>query len=347
MRRPLKFLPILGWMLILVGGGTLLLWPEWAPCPVLASLGLAVVPLRDAWRGARGTALRAAILWAILAIGLGALEQIAALREPFATGRPVAGHWSYLATLTAFAASISVLNARRPGGGAWAILMGLLVLVFLLPWVEGSGLARGGDGWDRLRLDSPWTLFYGVIVLAGGTNYLPTRYGPAAAWLIAAFLLELLGLTRTDWPLTWRARIWSASSWALAASAWTAWVLGTAREDLPPGPERLWVWFRDHWGVVWALRVQDRFNRSAEATGWPVRLAWPGFVPAPRSDEAVETSVAVEATLKGLLRRFADAERIERAAGREPSTQRLPNPGPLPGGEGDNLAASPPGREPG
>src|SRR5947208_1414419 len=82
----------------------------------------------------------------------------------------------------------------RPGGGAWAFRMGRLGLVSLLSWMEGSGLAVGAGGWDRLRLDSPWTLFYGLLVLAGGTNFLPTRYGPAAACLILAFVLEYLGL---------------------------------------------------------------------------------------------------------------------------------------------------------
>ena len=77
-------------------------------------------------------------------------------------------------------------------------MMGLLVLVFLIPWLEGRG------GWDRLRLDSPWTLFYGLLVLAGVTNYLPTRYGPAAAWLGLALVVEYLGLTRTGWPPSWR-----------------------------------------------------------------------------------------------------------------------------------------------
>ena len=52
-------------------------------------------------------------------------------------------------------ALISVLNARTPGGGAWAILMALLVLVFLIPWLEGAGLRRAPIGLGRLRLDQP------------------------------------------------------------------------------------------------------------------------------------------------------------------------------------------------
>src|SRR5207245_6824908 len=115
--------------------------------------------------------------------------EAAAWGEPTGTGRPLAGHLTYLAVLATLAALVSVLNARTPGGGAWAILMGLLVLVFLIPWLEGPGLVRDARGLGRLRLDAPWTLFYALLVLAGVTNYLPTRYGPTAAWLAAGFAL--------------------------------------------------------------------------------------------------------------------------------------------------------------
>src|SRR5690349_7123564 len=124
---------ILGWGSVAVSGALLAGSPRWAPAGVLAALGTAVVPIALAWRGARGTALRAAVAWGKLAIVLAGVAQVAALREPWQGGRPSAGQWAYVATLATLAATTSVLNARRPGGGAWGILMGLLVLVLLLP----------------------------------------------------------------------------------------------------------------------------------------------------------------------------------------------------------------------
>jgi hypothetical protein len=307
-------LRLLAWSILAMGAGLLAWWPAWAPGAVGIGVATAVAPLVRGWRGARGTALRAALAWGGLALALGMVAQAWAWGELWESGRPGAGQWAYLSVLAALAASISVLNARRPGGGAWALLMGLLVLVFLVPWLEGAGLARGAGGWDRLRLDAPWTLFYGLLVLAGVTNYLPTRYGPASAWLALAFALEYLGLTHTDWPATWRGRIWSAAPWSLAAAAWAA--EGCAgRDPGPPGLGRLWAWFRDHWGVVWALRVRERFDRAAEAAGWPVRLSWHGPVPV-AGRQAEPVPAAAEATLKGLLRRFADPSRLDEAAGR-------------------------------
>lgn len=310
---------VLAWIGLLAAGVAVLLAPLEAPGAVLATLGMACWPLWRAWHEARATALRPAVLWAGGAVGLGMLAQLLAWADPVATGRPLAGFAAYLSALATLAALISVLNARRPGAGAWAMLMGLLALVFLIPWLEAGGLAGPGRSLARLRLESPWTLFFGLLVLAGVANYLPTRAAPAAVLAALALGLEYAGLTRTHWPPSWRARVWSAVPWMLACALWAAQACSKAVRwpRLEPGLERLWLWFRDRWGAVWALRVQERFNRSAELLGWPVRLGWFGVVPA---NGAENSSVVVppeaDVALRGLLRRFADAERIEAELGR-------------------------------
>jgi hypothetical protein len=297
------------------GAVSLIVAPRIAPAVVFLALAATAWPLVRAWRAARGTALTSAVVWAVLAVALGLVSQAAACAEPLASGRPIAGHATYLATLASLAALISVLNARTPGAGAWAILMGLLVLVFLIPWLEAPGLARNPQGLGRLRLDTPWTIFYVLVVVAGVTNYLPTRYGPAAAWLGLGFAIEYVGLTRPGLALRYGGILWSVFPWTLAAAIWTA--DGRSRRAGPrrDGLEAAWSWFRDHWGVVWALRVQERFNRTAEAQRWPIRLGWYGVVPAEATAAGVPaTPAAAEATFKGLLRRFADPKRIEEAA---------------------------------
>jgi hypothetical protein len=253
------------------------------------------------------------VTWAGLALLLGLISQGVAWTESLGSGRPIAGHVVYLSVLCALAALVSVLNARRPGGGAWAILMALLVLVFLIPWLEGPGWARKAQGLSRLRLDAPWSLFYVVVVIAGVTNYLPTRYGLAAAWLGIGFACEYLALTRSSLRLNQGARLWSVFPWVLAVSAWTAWWSVDRAGRARVGLDATWLWFRDHWGVVWALRLQERFNRTAESLGWPWRLGWYGLIPgrATGDGDTGRASAAAETTLLGLLRRFADPERIE------------------------------------
>jgi hypothetical protein len=304
-------------LILLAGGIGLAFSPHRAPRLVGVGLLLTGGTVRRAWRAAGGTALRPAIVWAGLALGLGLVSQAVALREPLESGRPWCGHCVYLATLAALASLISVLNARTPGGGAWALLMALLVLVFLIPLLEGLGLARG-VGLLRLRLDLPWTIFFGLLVLAGVTNYLPTRYGPAAVVLAAGFGLEYFGLTRRVTSPASLSTVWSAVPWTFALAVALADLRSTAGPE-PSGPEEaVWFWFRDHWGVVWALRVMERFNRSAEAQRWPFRLSWQGLVAAGTETDAAEHArarAAAGATLQTLLRRFATPGRLARAAG--------------------------------
>ena len=241
------------WAVLLVLSGLLvMLVPALAPWGVMIALCGAIRPWLSAWKGAEGTALRGALVWAGLTIALGLLAQVQALFELPETGRPWTGRITYLMVLAMLASLTSVLGARNPGGRAWAILMVLLVVVFLIPWLEAGGRLRRPQGLGQVQLDSPWTLFYGLLVLAGVTNFLPTRYGLAALSLGAGLVLEFLGLTRTGWTAEARAAVWSTVAWSLALGWWLAeW--SNRRPSLGRNSlERLWLWFRDHWGVVWA-----------------------------------------------------------------------------------------------
>ena len=195
---------------------------------------------------------RPALVWAALAIAAAIAAQLVGWGEPIAEGRPGAGRLTYLSTLAALAGLGSVLNARAPGGRVWAGLMAVLVLVFLIPWLEGPWRMRRAGGLTLLHLDAPWTIFYWLLVVVGVTNYVPTRFGAAAGWLALGFLLEYLGLTRDEWPASRRATLWLCCAWTLAAAAWSA---HRGAGNVPAAKtnlEGLWFWFRDLWGVVWA-----------------------------------------------------------------------------------------------
>ena len=309
-----KLAALTAWITLVAGGVSLLFWPGRAPAWVLFALLTTSRPLLQARRWARGTALGSVVAWTAIAVVLGALAQWRAIGVPTSTGRPAAGAWAYLSALATLAALISAFNARRPGGGAWAILMGMLVLVFCIPWLEGSGLAHRGAGWGPPRLDAPWSGFYALLIVAGATNYLPPRYGPSAA--AVACSLAVAGFARGT-PAV-ESTMAAAAPWALALAIWLAEARSRAPTRGVTGLDRLWRWFRDHWGVVWALRVQERFNRAAEGGGWPVRLGW--FGPE-RPGESTSSAIPPEtplATLSLLLRRFADADRIVAEAGDPP-----------------------------
>jgi hypothetical protein len=287
--------------------------PDHAPAALALVLFSTASPWHRAWRCTRGTALRPALIWLALGLVWSFSAQFAAWAEPMETGRPWAGRLTYLSCLATLAALVSVLNARGPGNRVWAGLMVLLVVVLLIPWLEGPWRLRRAGGLAQLQLDAPWTLFYGFLVLVGVTNYLPTRFGAAAAWLALGFLLEYLGLTRSDWPAQRRALLWSWVSWTLAACLWTAHFQAQRVPAARTRLERLWFWFRDLWGVVWALRILDRFHRTAELKAWPLRLGWFGLEPADRSstDPLPAVPPEAEAAFRGLIRRFAEPWRLD------------------------------------
>lgn len=293
--------------------------PIQAPLMLFLVLLGTIRPWYQAWCFTRGTALRPVLIWVAVALTLSSIAQIVALAEPVSSGRPWAGRLTYLSVLAALAALTSVLNARVPGGRVWAGLMVVLVVVFLIPWLEGPWRLRRARGLELLHLDAPWTIFYGFLVLVGVTNYLPTRFGVSAGWLTLGFLLEYLGLTRDEWPVERRAVLWSWVTWTLAVSVSAARAgsrsVPAARTQL----EQIWFWFRDLWGVVWAIRIQDRFNRIADSKGWPVRLSWFGLVAATTGSAvepgAIEAPPEAEATVRGLIRRFAQAGRLDEVVG--------------------------------
>ncbi|WP_250846679.1 hypothetical protein [Aquisphaera insulae] len=288
-----------------------------SPCFLSLALATGVATWHRAWRASAGTALRGALVWGAVAIGLALTVQVAAIAEGPRGEGPWTGRLAYLMTLAVLAGLVSVLGARNPGGGAWAILMVLLVVVFLIPWLEGVGRIRRGPGAAEFRLLSPWTIFYGLLAWVGVTNYLPTRYGPAAAALGLGLMLEYLGLTDPGWSAATRHQVWLGVTWLVALALGLAGWAGSRRLVVWGRFDRTWRWFRDRWGVVWALRVQERFNRSAELAAWPVRLNWYGL------DSIGEDDVdgwppaipeAAEATLRTLIRRFVTPERLDAAA---------------------------------
>jgi hypothetical protein len=254
--------------------------------PVVAVIHLAgVYPLACAFRANRQTTLPHALGWTGAAWLAWGVVFVNAWRRP----EELSVGASYLALALTGCAGMAVLGARRPGVIAWNFVVAGLLAVLLLPLAEG---------WGEPKLGLLRTGFLAATVLVVPFNYLPTRFGLAALLLAAGSGIELAGLL----PYTGMSEMKTLDSlvvWGrvlVAISPWVAWGLMKGRRSPLSEFDRMWLDFRDRFGLTWTLRLREQFNRAAVNAGWSVHLGWSGL------QGQVEKEMI--STLQALLKRF-------------------------------------------
>ncbi len=268
-------------------------------------------PVLIAYRRTRASPLRTAVGWAFLALVLALVSQYQALAEPLGGGRPRTCLWAYLALSALLASTTSVLGARRPGAGAWSMLMIMLFLLLLVPLLESSLLLTKLRDGRRFALEAPWSFFVILIAVAGVTNYLPTRWSLAASTIGLGVGLQISALIVSDSPAARRGIVWSTST-GLYGFGLLATLVSPPSRPSRDEFSRAWFWFRDRWGVVWALRVAERFNESMKRSGLNGRLGWDGMEWELReTSRNPESSEEALTTLLMLIRRFATPQELE------------------------------------
>ena len=209
---------------------------------------------------------------------------------------------------------VAALGARRPGSRVWTCFVVLPVTVVLyLPAVTA---------WNRdlsptpLRLEVPMLAGYGLVLLMGTGNYLGTRF-VIPALLAAAACVGVVGpmagfFGRSSWPIS---VVHPAATISLSLAAWLALRQAVGKQAVAmSGLERVWIDFRDLFGVVWGRRILDGMNTVARNENWPVRLQFDGFAaadPAKPAELSAEQSARIEQALRWFLRRFVDREWID------------------------------------
>lgn len=244
-------------------------------------------PLARAWRANRRTALKHAVGWALAAWAAWAVAAAAGAAWPGAGG----GLAVYLALGVTGCAGVAVLGARRPGAAAWNFVVVSLLAVLLLPVARGLGVPK----------PEPWHLaFLGVALGVGVVNYLPTRLSLAVLFVAAGCGVEVARLAAVGpaGDLPGRA--------LLALAPWVGWVVVAQAPRPATEFDRLWLAYRDRFGLVWGQRMREQFNRAAANAGWAVTLTWQGLASAgggtpPPTAEAV-------GTLQAVLKRFGPEE---------------------------------------
>ncbi|MCE9548566.1 MAG: hypothetical protein K8T25_24075 [Planctomycetia bacterium] len=296
------------------------------PLVTLIFSAVAIVILLRAGRALQGTTLTGPWLWAILAMVAVGLSELVIVGP---------GRWQASATLVRYAAgvatlcpAVALLGARRPQHAAWQFVVATLYVILLVPAVQTQH-----HGGAAAALEAPWSWFVAGLIGLGlvcglGTRYLPSAIALGLAQLVmlgpflvgtAAFEHWLPARTVTTELGAGAGSLIGAGLLTLAAGL----VRWRVSRKIPPtsagGPalpiSRIWLDFRDTFGTLWALRVQQRLNASAAMYQWPIVLRWDGFYDATGRDKLTrmppELAAAVEHALRSLLWRFVSPQWID------------------------------------
>jgi hypothetical protein len=284
---------------------------------IFGSIGLLVVvyALRLGRHAVRLTTLISAWRWLAAASVLWFSTWFITTFDPLFDPSIVDQLWYAVAVLM-LCPLVAVLGARRPISRAWTwfVLIPLL-LVFSIPLVT---IWSSGYPFPRLEIETPFALGYMLVLVMGTGNYFGTRYTLASMLLAAAMLLIAISCS-TFSPLIWftaeKARMWATALFGAAALA-AVWA-GRAANVSGRSFDRLWLDFRDYFGIVWAKRVQDRINQTAQTERWPARLELHGLTPIGEraGEEKQATDDEIEHAFRWLFRRFAEAAWIDARLG--------------------------------
>jgi hypothetical protein len=272
-----------------------------------SSLVSTIWPLWRAWRVLGPTALRSTWCWIAFGTLFWTLEAGLSLLEPEPGAWVRLGFLRLTCATLALAPLAAVLGARWPGELAWNLIVLSLLVVFMLPVMEQGLLGKMIDK-GRPGMDGPRFFFYWGLATVGIVNYVPTRFG--FAMILFGTGLAAQSAAVGPWTIGSPAVVSILSSIACLIASGAAWLALLQRPRANAvGIEQAWLSLRDRWGLVWALRVRDRWNTAAKHYDWPVRLNWGGFSRVPgASVPSTHEMEAGEHQFRLLLKRFADPE---------------------------------------
>ncbi len=262
-------------------------------------------------RTVRHTSLVAAAWWAVgsqLILTVAWVGMI--LPQTFSPG--IADQIWYLAAVSSICPLVAVLGARRGRIVDWSLFV-LLPLIAVLEWPALAEWSRTWNG-RRLELEAPSLIAFVLVLLMGVGNFLGTRWTWPALW----------------WAMNWGWVLWNFGTlfgqvkipreMTLGIVAvfqilfWWSVETAARRKPAASGWDRVWVDFRDHFGILWAFRVMTRINEVAHREQWPWRLTADGLklvasVNSPAGDPSADPRV--DRTFRWLLKQFVDSEWID------------------------------------
>ena len=199
------------------------------------------------------------------------------------------------------------VGAKRPQHLAWNLVVLSLWGIVSLSALTALAMQRA----DRFVLGDARAWMLWALILMGLVNYLPTG-NRLAALLVAVGQVILFAASAAA---AWRRISHEFAGWTELGVVSVCHRRGRARTGSSPlrgqkeiDPfDRLWLDFRDSFGLLWGLRLQERVNAASTAAKWDVELQWHGF---PAKGVPAKHREAMRQAMTGLLRRFVSHEWI-------------------------------------
>lgn len=192
----------------------------------------------------------------------------------------------FCAAALSFCPLISMLGSKRPQHVAWNFVVLALWGIVSLSALTALAMQRS----DRFVLGDARAWLLVVLILIGLANYLPTSNWLAALLVATGQILLFashLPLLR-EFPFLANPAASASLALLLFALALITFRVSSRWPQERADPfDRLWLDFRDLFGLLWSLRLQERVNAAAHVAGWQFELAWGGFVKKEDSQEAI------------------------------------------------------------
>ena len=266
--------------------------------------------------------LRPCLVWSISGVLLTSAASVASLSVCNVYNGWLDQFWFWSAVIGC-CPLIAVLGSRRPTSRVWNTFI-ILPLVAVLGWPSLTAL------WHLpmihpLQLQTPGQMGFGLVLIMGVGNYQGTRYGLSSLTVGASLLLILVTVSNlNDFSENSKSIIRACGAIVLAGGI-SHGLHQSARPVIEESRfDQLWFDFRDLFGIVWSIRIQERINQLAVTEGWPVRLNADGFTWDVRATDDVRqpSELRLAHALYWHLWRFVEPEWIATRLG-EPIPEKL------------------------
>ena len=254
------------------------------------------------WKATRGTTLTGVWMWALLSFLSVAGVEGALLWNNSTASTSFNEALRYLAAVTTFCPIMAQLGAKRPQVQVWPLVVASLWVILCLPAGEFLLLKQGA----LMEISSARSWFLVVLSLVGLCNNLPNRFWPAVLLLVCAQTLLLYPQLpgSTDLLHLNHSVLWAL---VLIPGAALLHILGWPAERTCSESDRLWFDFRDHYGMLWALRLAQRVNEDQQHKG--TVLGWSGFRShASEPGSEIDLNDPSVRQFRSLLTRFVSAQ---------------------------------------